>query len=146
MLLVGISLALIPFRGYLGTDEIRVERDRVEIPLGALPAERVREVAWRGQRLFVGSGAAPVVVAVNYEGGAYLLPDRGVAGGAVPCALFGPVGERLRCMDPAVSSAWRSSASWSLGGEPLSEGFPALRSIAYRVEGNTLVITASEER
>jgi hypothetical protein len=146
MLLAGGLLALIPFRGYLGTDEIRVERRRVEIPLAALPVDRAREIAWNDQRLFVGSGIAPVVVAVDYEGGAYLLPDRGVAGAAVSCALFGAVGERFRCMDPAVPAAWRSGASWSLAGEPLGEGFPPLRSIAYRIEGDTLVITASEER
>jgi hypothetical protein len=146
MLLVGVSLALIPFRGYLGTDEIRVERDRVEIPLTALPAERVREIAWNGRRLFVGSGVAPIVVAVDYEGGAYLLPDRGAAAAVMPCALFGAVGERFRCMDPAVPAAWRASASWSLAGAPLTEGFPALRSIAYRIEANMLVILASEER
>jgi hypothetical protein len=144
MLVAGLLLALVPFRGYLGTDEIRVERARVEIPLAALPAERLREIAWNGQRLFVGSGAPPVVVAVAHEGGSYLLPDRGAAGVPVACALFGAVGERFRCMDPAVPAAWRARASWSLAGEPLTEGFPALRSIAYRIEGDKLVITAPE--
>jgi hypothetical protein len=145
MLLASVLLALIPFRGYLGTDEIVVERDRVEIRRAALPAERVREIAWNGQRLFVGTGVEPQIVAVAHEGGAYLLPDR-EAGAPVPCAIFGAVGERFRCMDPAVPSAWRAAASWSLGGEPLAQGFPALRSIAYRIEGDTLVISASEEK
>lgn len=145
MLMAGVFLALVPFRGYLGTDEIRVERSRVEIPLAALPAERVRELAWNGQRLFVGSGAPPIVVAVEYAGGSYLLPDRGAAGAVVACALFGAVGERFRCMDPAVPAAWRNGASWSLTGAPLTEGFPPLRSIAYRIAGDTLVIEALEE-
>jgi hypothetical protein len=144
MLIAGFFLALIPFRGYLGTDDVRVERGRVEIPLSALPADRVREVAWNGERLFVTSGDVPLVIAVAYEGGAYLLPAGAVAGSHVRCGLFGAVGERFRCMDPAVPDNWRGRAVWSLRGEPLEEGFPALRSIAYRIAGDTLVITATE--
>lgn len=145
MLVVGLGAALIPFRGYLGTDEIRIEPERVAIPLTALPADRVREIAWGGERLFVVSGARPVVVAVPYEGGAYLLPHGTAGGGTVPCALFGAVGERFRCMDPSTPVEWRKHAIWSQTGTPLGEGFPALRLIAYRIEGNTLVITALED-
>lgn len=145
MLVVGLGAVLIPFRGYLGIDEISVERERVEIPLTALPADRVREIVWGDERLFIMSGPPPLVVAVAYAGGAYLLPDGTVAGGIVPCALFGAVGERFRCMDPTTPAEWRRRAIWSQTGEPLGEGFPALRLIAYRVEGNTLVITALED-
>ena len=141
MLVAGVGLALVPFRGYLGTDEIVVERERVQIPLSALPAERVREVAWNDTRLFVGSGAEPVVLAVDYSRGAYLLPGGAAASAPVPCALFGAVGERFRCMDPAVPADWRARAVWSMAGEPLAEGFPALRSIAYRIENDALVIS-----
>lgn len=144
MFVAGLSLAWIPFRGYLGTDEISIERERVAIPLTALPADRVREIAWGGERLFVASGERPVVVAVAYEGGAYLLPDGAAAGGIVRCALFGAVGERFRCMDPTTPAEWRKRAIWSQTGGPLGEGFPALRLIAYRIEGNALVITPLE--
>lgn len=145
MLIAGFFLVLIPFRGYLGTDEVRVERGRVEIPLSALPADRVREVAWNRERLFITNGDRPVVLVVGYEGGAYVLPDGSATGGHVRCGLFGSVGERFRCMDPDTPADWRGRAVWSRSGEPLGEGFPALRSIAYRIAGNTLVITAMEE-
>ena len=145
MLVAGLALAWVPFRGYLGTDEISVERERVEIPLAALSTERVREIAWNSERLFVASGETRTVLSVGYADGVYLLPDGTAAGGTVPCALFGAVGDRYRCMDPAAAAEWRARALWSLTGEPLREGFPALRSIAYRIEGDTLVITAMEE-
>src|SRR5690606_6172132 len=122
--------------GYIGASDVAVDRESVLVPLSAIEAGEFLVIDWHGQRLFVSREVEPIVVALSFERGAYLLP--GVDGAR--CAVFGPIEGAFRCIDPETPRTLRERATWTLRGEPLGADLPPLRSPPHRIVGETLVI------